>query len=352
MNRRNPFISIVVATYRRGYLFRRCLESVIVAVHNVPEVMVEVITVINIHDEESRKIIHDFKGRHNPSFMPVYTQMISRGALRNLGVRNATGEFIYFIDDDVELPPHIINVIYKKLQEKRDVSVIGGPNISRCYSTFEKAVNLVLTSYLGTAIVRKRYVKAQENNNATDKELILCNLIVRRSLFYSLNIFFEEHVRCNEENIFLQRVSSKGIKLHYSPDIFVYHRRRSNFFSFSRQNVTYGYGRAQNILLNPASFHVAFIIPSLFILYLLLVFFLFIVCRNSEMFPMVVLPLCFYMFICFVTVIERLLKGIVDIETSLLSFFLFFVLHISYGIGIMWGLIRYGLVRYQERPRV
>ena len=63
--------------------------------------------------------------------------------------------------------------------------------------------------------------------------------------------------------------SESGYALWYSPDLWVYHRRRRDFPGYVEQMVRYGRGRALAIRWAPRTFHLSYFVPVGLLVYLL-----------------------------------------------------------------------------------
>lgn len=106
---KNVFFSIVIPTHNRPALLSRALESIKVQ----PFEWYEVIVV----DDGSFQSYDDVLNRHG-SWLDRYIKIDSSGvsAARNVGMREAKGEWIVFLDDDDEFSPDYFCDLYNKIQ--------------------------------------------------------------------------------------------------------------------------------------------------------------------------------------------------------------------------------------------
>ena len=188
---------------------------------------------------------------------------------RNLAAARASGEILYFLDDDAAAVPDALERIEPHFANST-VAVVGGPSITPSnVSSFQRAIAWSLASLLGGGAVRNRYRQYGEVREADDSELILCNLAFRREVFIA-NGGLDERLYPNEENKLMDELIARGEKLLHDPELIVYRGQRSTVTAFTRQMITYGRGRAeQSILARRFSFRP--MIPALFICYLLTV---------------------------------------------------------------------------------
>jgi succinoglycan biosynthesis protein ExoA len=186
---------------------------------------------------------------------------------RNLGVARCKSPVVYFLDDDSWVAPGTVPNLLSHFQDDR-VGVAGGPNlVPQDASDFERTVNSVLASWLGSFKVRSRYAALGSVREATEKELILCNMMIRRKTFNSQG-GFRVDLYPNEENEFLNRLMHQGFGLIYDPRGAVYRHRRKSLWAFCWQAFRYGRGRARQIKVYPCLSDLVHLIPLFFVLYL------------------------------------------------------------------------------------
>src|SRR5271166_3837690 len=258
-------ISIVIITYRRLSELSQCLTSVLGA--DLPS-DAEIVVVCNGREPATSELLESFAAR-DARLNIVEIQRTSPAAARNSALARATGEIVYFLDDDVTVVPDLFSRALMTFATRPDAMVVGGPNLTPPDSaTFQHCVGEVFSSWFGAATVRDRFCRRGGMRPADDSALILCNLALRRPLVSELPEPFKEHLVCNEENVLLGELGASGARMLHDPDLIVYHRRRSNLREFAAQVFRYGRGRWQNTLVAPSSLSLAYITPAIFLLYL------------------------------------------------------------------------------------
>jgi len=254
---------------------------------------------------------------------------------RNEAAKEARGEILYFLDDDS--CPHSDNL--RRLAGhfvRSDVAVVGGPSITPEEDSFlQRCFSAVFTSPFGGAGVRNRYMRAGAARKTSEKELILCNMAVRASVYRERG-GLNEKLYPNEENELMVRIASSGGTLIHDPDIYVCRSQRKSVARFARQILNYGRGRMEQTILSPRSFSLNHFVPLFFLFYCILAPF-FYSCLYA-------LPLFFY---CLLVLFfagkagladERLKKNLTSVFC--LMIFLFPLMHFSYGFGMLVGLSR------------
>lgn len=252
---------------------------------------------------------------------------------RNEAAKEARGEILYFLDDDS--CPHSYNL--RRLAghfARTEVAVAGGPSIIPDSDSFiQHCFSDIFTSLFGGGGVRNRYRKAGSARETTEKELILCNLAFRTALFNEMG-GLNERLYPNEENELMARLHHNDYKLIYDPEIFVFRSHRRKLYDFIKQNFRYGRGRMEQTILYPKSFSFMHMVPLFFCFYVFGFSFI-----SGIIYS---IPLGFYLVASlFFSLIASGEKGVcfdLKLKRFFLISFLFPVLHLSYGVGLIVGL--------------
>jgi cellulose synthase/poly-beta-1,6-N-acetylglucosamine synthase-like glycosyltransferase len=324
-------LSIIVLTNNRLASLQRCIDNVFDS--PIPPDS-ELIIVLNGENIEIQEYIDRISTSHTVSHNDIRTLVIpasSNGKGRNIAIQNAEGQILYFLDDDVAVEKGTFQKALEKFEAYPEVDVVGGPNLTPSDSSlFQECSGLALASPFGTASVRYRYASKGAERIADEKSLILCNLAIRKRIFHEEGLAFNENVSCNEENILLQQIDAKKMKMLHVPDLVVYHERRSTPSGFWKQIFKYGRGRGQNIRLLPRTFSFPFAIPSLFILFIAI----------SPVLPQKLALATFLLYFIlslgfsfYISMRERRITYFACLS------FLFPLMHISYGLGFLFGLL-------------
>lgn len=266
----------------------------------------------------------------------IMVQGRNPSAQRNEGVKIAQGDILYFLDDDSAPQAGNIQKALEIFNSSRLAAVAGGPSLTPETDTLQqRCFGLTLANPLASGASSARYKKSGTRREATEKELILCNMFIRRDVFLEMNGFREE-LYPNEENEFLNRVKAAGYALIYDPEIVVYRGARRTFKDFIKQCFTYGRGRAEQVMVFFVPGDLVNFVPSLFVLYL------FLAALGGFAGIVMQLPLLVYT----AAVLYTSVRGALSIKNPLAVFLLAVdlpALHLSYGTGLLWGLAKHVL---------
>jgi succinoglycan biosynthesis protein ExoA len=254
---------------------------------------------------------------------------------RNRALREASGEIIYFLDDDAQPAPDVLRRAVEHFREPA-VQMAGGPNLCPPDAPFlEQVFAVVLSSWIAFGPSRARYARIGAVRASSEKELILCNLLARRGTLLELG-GFNEALYPNEENALMDELQKRGAKLVYDPDMAVHRRPRPTLHAFCKMLMTYGRGRAEQFRLHPTTGSVLNFVPPLFLLYFIAfmtgVWFL---PRSRWGFLLVGPMLAYWLVLLGQTAASSARFGIVR---SIAAFPLLFATHLLYGAGFWRGL--------------
>jgi succinoglycan biosynthesis protein ExoA len=253
---------------------------------------------------------------------------------RNVGLKAARGQLIYFLDDDSVPGPENLQTAVRHFV-RTEVQMVGGPNVCPADApNLEKIFALVLGSWLAFGPSRARYTPVGDTRVTSEKELILCNLVARREALLELG-GFNEALYPNEENALMDELQKRGGELMYDPELVVSRRPRSSLKAFAKMLATYGRGRAEQFRLHPTFGSALNFVPPLFVVYLFCVVTALLAAPKLGI--VLLIPLACYAFAVLAQAAILVRKG--GLGRSLAAIPLIVLSHMMYGLGFWRGLI-------------
>ena len=180
---------------------------------------------------------------------------------RNVGIENAKGEYIAFIDDDA-YPRYDWLKEAIPLFKDPVIGAVGGPNLTPVTDPWYRRIagNLMQSRIVfGAGYVRHIVGMAQFID-----ELPTCNLIVRRSILNEIK--FDENLYPGEDTKLCFDIGNKGLKIYYFPEVLVYHHRRALLMPFLKQFHNYGVNRGK-LMREGNEWQLFHVVPALFFLF-------------------------------------------------------------------------------------
>ena len=252
---------------------------------------------------------------------------------RNMALRQAKGELIYFLDDD-SIPEKDALRRGAELFKDAAVQIIGGPNLCPPEApALEQIFAWTMASWVAFGPSRARYASVGSVRPTSEKELILCNMMARRETLLRLG-GFDEALYPNEENALMDEIQKQGGKLLYDPGFIVYRRPRRSFRAFCKMLMTYGRGRAEQFRLHPGPGSALNLIPPAFCLFIL----------ATPFAPLWTAPLWGLYWLILLVQTLCIGKGV----RRLGVFPFLFLTHLLYGLGFWKGLFTHPKPRPQS----
>ncbi|MDH3972666.1 MAG: glycosyltransferase [Deltaproteobacteria bacterium] len=264
---------------------------------------------------------------------------------RNEAVRQSKGEILYFLDDDAcPTPSNIKRLIMQ--HRAANVAAVGGPSLAPEGDSFiQKCFESLFISPFGGAGIKNRYQSVGTVRESSEKELILCNLSFKRSVFEQFG-GLNEKLFPNEENDLMVRIEKNGCKLIHDPHMKVFRSQRKNIKRFARQILNYGRGRMEQTLFHLPSFGIAHFVPLFFLVYVITLPFIDNFIYWTPLFLYLICDLLF----SFLSALKD--KGSFFRKTMkhIFMMFLFPVMHLCYGAGMLWGMKTFFLKAKKDLP--
>ena len=315
-------VSIILVTHKRLGHLSKLLEQV---VEQFPSS--EVIVVIN-GDASSQ--YDDLRKKY--SFIWLEGSFETPGLARNYGLSKSQRKWLLFLDDDITLPDDFSKKAVSILERTTDkIVALGGHDQQPPNSNFfSRALSLALTSPMATAHTRLRHTKTMGSIRSGDESnLILCNLWVKKNFIVDNKILCNKNLFRNEENLLIEEILQAGGEAEYHPELSIYHYRKTRLDSLLKAVFSSGKHRIKSIIFNRKLFNFLFLIPSIWVLYILSLFF-------YSTVPYYLIPLKLYLSLSLFISFKICAK-----EALLWPLVLFYqiFLNIFYGLGVIYGLL-------------
>lgn len=242
-------ISTILCTYNRSESLGRALESLTASV--LPETTEwEVLVVDNHSSDQTKSVVKAFCDQHPGRFRYLFEPHQGKSYALNTGIREASGDILAFVDDDVTVEPTWLQNLTSPLQEGRTTGTGGRILPARGFVppdwlALEGPCNLVgaLCAYFNPGDVPCELKEPPFG----------ANMAFRREMFDKYGCFrtdlgpFPNNKIGFEDTEFGRRLMAGGECLRYVPTAIVYHevpeyRVRKEFlldwwFTFGRGSI-------------------------------------------------------------------------------------------------------------------
>ena len=248
--------------------------SIIIPVYNRPDEVDELLHSLSLQTNKNFEVIlaedgstqksDDIANEYASKLDIIYFEKANSGpgTTRNAGAKKAKYDYFIFFDSDCIIPPNYIENVSKSLNNNFH-DAYGGPDAAlSTFTNIQKAINYSMTSFFTTGGIRG-------GNKSMDKfHPRSFNLGVSRQAFESINGYGT--MRFGEDIDFSLRLIKQGYKTTLIQKAFVYHKRRSTLKQFFKQVFNSGIARINLHLAHPGSMKIVHLLPSLFVITMLL----------------------------------------------------------------------------------
>ena len=133
-----PLVSVIIPTRNSAQFLEACLQSI----KNQTYKNIEIIVVDNNSTDNTKEIAKKYTKL-------VFNKGPERSAQRNFGAKNSNGEYLLFIDSDMELTPKVIENCVAKIQSNNKTGAIIIPEESFGKGFWAQCKKLERSYYIG-----------------------------------------------------------------------------------------------------------------------------------------------------------------------------------------------------------
>jgi len=283
-------------------------------------------------------VVLDYEDHLNRENYPKVKFIISGvntpGNKRNIGIKESSGDFIAFLDDDAYPDNNWLINASRIFIENPQLIAVCGPSITPLESDFLQLISgSIFESFLTSGPTNFRHQIAEERY-VDDYPSV--NLIVRKFCLDEIGGFDEKFWPGEDTKLCRDLILKFKQKIFYSPKLIVHHFRRSVYHPHLIQVSRYAFHRGLFVKLFPEnSLKLSYFIPSIFVANLILSFF-YLLTFNSMLLPSIVLLNLYLFFLIYEGYKIYKKKG--SVAYVLLTLVGIFLTNFIYGVYFLIGL--------------
>jgi glycosyltransferase involved in cell wall biosynthesis len=339
MSRTFPFVSVIIPCRNEEKFIGETLRNIIDQDYGKGEM--EVFVVDGDSTDRTKEIAKQVSAKY--SFIKVLTNAakIVPNAL-NLAIRESKGEVIVRMDAHSVYPDNYISSLVNNLYEL-NADNVGGVWITEPGNTSVIAKAIAMATAHPFGIGNAQYRLGGAKPMQVDTVPFGC---YRKEVFEKIGFFDEELVR-NQDDEFNGRLIKNGGKIFLIPSVKIRYFARENVYKLSSMFFQYGlFKPLVNLKLKfPAT--IRQLIPPLFVVSLTVLAILSFFYHLFEI--LLVAEICLYVLLdIFVSAIISTRK---DWKIFIPLLAMFPIIHFSYGIGYLKGLIRFALFKKHKKGK-
>ncbi|MDD5924002.1 MAG: glycosyltransferase family 2 protein [Clostridia bacterium] len=325
----NLIISLCIVAYNE----EKCLPELFddILKQNYPKEKTEIILIDNGSTDGTAKLMSNFL--ENNQFYSSKLIRIKKNNLAvgcNEAIKGFTGDIYVRVDAHSGIRYDFLSKIVECMENGEKVCGGYRPCITQDDTHMQNTLLTAEESMFGSSFASYR-----RNHNEKTYTSSLFHIAVMREVFEKCGVY-DERLGRTEDNEFTYRLRQNGYKLCFSPDIYSEQKVRSTLGKIVSQKYKNGYWIGLTTAVCPQCFSLFHFVPLCFVLALIVAIILFV---FGIKLPLAMLSAVYLLFILMITITATITSKKRN-STFVALPIIFIMLHISYGIGTLIGLIK------------
>jgi glycosyltransferase involved in cell wall biosynthesis len=321
-----PLVTIILPIRNEGKHIATCLEAILQ--QDYPLEQVEILVIDGHSTDNTQAIVRQIAQQAHIIRLLDNPQQIVPTAM-NIGIKQAQGEVIIRVDGHTIIAPDYVRTCVEALMSS-GADCVGGPMVACGQTPFGEAVALATSHPFGVGGSKFHYA-----TEIMETESVYLGAY-RRDVFERVGYFDEEMVR-NQDDEFNYRLRARGGKIVLYPTIRSIYYNRSTARSLWRQYFQYGLWKVRVAQKLPGQMRPRHFIPGGLVVSLI---------GGGILAPVVrAIRLAWLTTLILYSLFNLAVSLKIASQTQRRHFkfliLVFPILHLAYGSGFIWGLIRF-----------
>lgn len=206
-------LSIIIPAYNVERYIERCIESIVS--QNTSPNEYELIVINDGSTDHTLQILERLEDKYQ--FILINQQNLGASAARNAGIKEATGEYIFFIDADDYIEPDSLSFLSEYVSDKKtDIVLFGtiqhllnGKQQPLCNNLSDDNIQISIADYLQQHTVRsavwhgifkrklfiENNISLREDLISEDDEFVICIFAAANSICSTHRLVYHYHSR-------------------------------------------------------------------------------------------------------------------------------------------------------------
>lgn len=316
-------VAIVIPCLNEKDYIIKCLSSI--AAQSYEGNLISTYVCDGNSNDGTQQLINDFIKEHSQFHLLINTKKTTPFAL-NLGIQTANTDIIIILGAHSELDKNFVAKNVESLATDANVMCAGGILENVYENRASQIIGAAMSSSFG---VGNAHFRTGTKQGFVDTVAFGA---YKKEIFDKVGLFDEELIR-NQDDEFNYRVTSNGYKILLNPEIKCQYYVRASYSKLFKQYFQYGYWKVYVNKKHKAITTVRQLIPLFFVLYLISLALSFLI--NWQWGAIYSVFLGLYFLLAFVFALRKS----TEVGAVFGIAFTFGILHFSYGIGYLKGII-------------
>ena len=329
-------VSVVIPCRNEVLYILECIEAIYANEIN-SDIELQVFVVDGMSDDGTRELVNSVISKYRDLHLIDNTKMLTPFAF-NLGIHAREADFIQIVGARHILSPNYIQKSLDILASNNTIWCVGGKLINEYVNSEGEIIAKAMSTTFGMGLGN---IRTLEKSGFTDT---VTSPMYPFSVFGKVGFFDEQLIR-NQDDDFNFRVSQAGGKIWFESEISLKYYVRGNFKGLYRQFFQYGYWKMFVNQKHGTVTTLRQLVPPAFVFFIFLAPLFFFM--GSVFLWGSVGIFMLYVFLGFFYAAKM--------SKSMSEFFLVFktfpILHFSYGLGYLKGLINFLILRQKPSEK-
>lgn len=326
----NETVAVIIPVRNEEKYISKCIDSIIAQTY--PRELIEIILIDGMSTDNTLSIIEKYIQEYR-EVKVFYNEKKITPISMNIGISNSKSDIVIILGAHSFIDKNFIkNNVRNLIDKKADAS---GGIVKFIHESFlSKCIGIATSCPFGVGNALYRYSKEEKYVDTVPFAAY------KKSLLDKIGYFDEELVR-NQDDELNFRVTESGGKILLSPDIISNYFSRSSLKKLWRQFYQYGYWKVRVIQKHNKPAALRHLIPVIFVLSMIF----------SLLIGIILKPALFIFFSIILSYgfVNIIFSTKLSVQNGLKCFayllLIFPILHISYGIGFLQGIIAFYLIK-------
>ena len=324
----NMVISIGIIAYNEEKFINKILQDVYKQTYSLKNI--ELLLIDGLSKDKTKEMMLDFKNKHESEFYGISVldnTKQTQASGWNVAINNFKGDALSRIDAHATIKEDFIENVVNRLNEGENI--VGGPRtcIIDPVTKWTKTLLQTENSLFGSSINASRRETKEKKYVKT-----MFHATYRREVFEKAGQF-NENLKRTEDNELHYRMREQGYKFCFCPEIQSSQYARMSFGAMLQQKYSNGFWIGKTFKYNYKCLSIFYFAPIGFLLALLATT---VLSCFGYWWPLVVLVGLYGLFAVGNTILTIVKEGFSIYQLTMP--FLFLLLHLSYGVGTLFGL--------------
>ena len=323
-------VTVIMPIRNEESSIAQSLEAVLT--QEYPPHLMEVLIADGESTDSTKMVVEAVSRRFSQTSLKVITNKGRTAAAgMNCAINQASGDIIIRVDGHARVDPKYIAIALEVLQ-RTGADHVGGPVLAEGVGRFGASVAIAAVLPFGMGGGGFRYSGREEPVDSVSMGAW------RREVFDKIGLFDEELVRDQDEE-FNYRLISSGGKIMHSPQMKCRYLNRSSPKSLWRQQLQYGYWKVRVCQRHPRQMHARHFVPAVFVVTVagsLALSFFYAPARS-----ILAAITGSYATLSIVSAAWFSARNHEPTAEVALLPVVFLIIHLSYGVGFLWGLVAF-----------